>query len=71
MLAIPSLPRSKRGGALAMLSWTLSLVLGPTLTAAASAADYYVRDLPGAPEGHLLKMHAGYVPNDCKCCRYY
>jgi hypothetical protein len=29
---------------------------------AASASDYYVQSLPGAPEGvPLLKMHAGYV----------
>jgi carboxypeptidase D len=27
-----------------------------------TAADYYVHSLPGAPEGPLLKMHAGYVP---------
>lgn len=56
---MPSLVRSKRGGALAMLSWTISLVLGPTLAAASSAADYYVHSLPGAPDGPLLKMHAG------------
>lgn len=45
--------------ALAMLSWALSLALGPGLAAAASAADYYVHSLPGAPENPLLKMHAG------------
>lgn len=27
---------------------------------AKSAADYFVRSLPGAPEGPLVKMHAGY-----------
>ncbi|KAJ5740963.1 hypothetical protein N7493_000835 [Penicillium malachiteum] len=64
MLFVPSLPRSKRGGAMAMLSWSLSLVLGPTLAAAASAADYYVHDLPGAPAGPLLKMHAGHIEVD-------
>ena len=26
-----------------------------------TAADYYVKSLPGAPAGPLLKMHAGYV----------
>ncbi|KAJ5622841.1 hypothetical protein N7490_011446 [Penicillium lividum] len=55
--------RRSKGGALAMLSWTLSL-LGPTLAAAASQADYYVHDLPGAPEGPLLKMHAGHIEVD-------
>ena len=47
------------------LSWTASLLLLlsiPSVVAAKSAksaADYYVRSLPGAPEGPLLKMHAG------------
>lgn len=45
--------------ALAMLSWALFLALGPGLAAAASAADYYVHSLPGAPDNPLLKMHAG------------
>lgn len=44
-----------------MATWALSTLL--LLTAnpanAQSAADYYVRSLPGAPEGPLLKMHAG------------
>ena len=26
-----------------------------------TAADYFVHSLPGAPDGPLLKMHAGYV----------
>lgn len=56
---MPSLARSRRGGVLTMLSWTISLVLGPVLATASSAADYYVHSLPGAPEGPLLKMHAG------------
>lgn len=59
MLPMPSLGRLKRGVALSMLSWTLSLVLGPALATANSAADYYVQSLPGAPDGPLLKMHAG------------
>lgn len=43
-----------------MLSWALSLLLlNPAAVAAQSAADYYVRSLPGAPNGPLLKMHAG------------
>lgn len=44
-----------------MLLWSLSLLLAPALAAASSAADYYVHSLPGAPEGPLLKMHAGLV----------
>ncbi|KAK0626294.1 pheromone-processing carboxypeptidase KEX1 [Immersiella caudata] len=37
------------------ISWTAPLV------AAKSAADYFVHSLPGAPEGPLLKMHAGHI----------
>lgn len=47
-----------------MLSWGLSLLLAPTLTAALSAADYYVHDLPGEPKDPLLKMHAGHIEVD-------
>lgn len=61
---MPSPARSKRGGALAILSWTLSLVLSPVLSAASSASDYYVHDLPGVPDGPLLKMHAGHIEVD-------
>lgn len=44
-----------------LVSWLLSLLLivNPAFVSAATAADYYVRSLPGAPEGPLLKMHAG------------
>lgn len=28
-----------------------------------TAADYFVHSLPGAPDGPLLKMHAGYGPS--------
>ncbi len=38
---------------------SLLLLLNPTAVSAQSAADYYVKSLPGAPEGPLLKMHAG------------
>ncbi|KAK3500226.1 Alpha/Beta hydrolase protein [Neurospora hispaniola] len=37
------------------LSWTSSFV------AAAGSADYFVHDLPGAPDGPLVKMHAGHI----------
>lgn len=33
----------------------------PLITCAKSASDYYVSSLPGAPEGPLLKMHAGHI----------
>lgn len=53
----------KENGAASFLlvTWLLSLlfIVNPTLVSAATAADYYVRSLPGAPEGPLLKMHAG------------
>jgi hypothetical protein len=41
---------------------SLVLALSAPASAEKSAADYYVHSLPGAPEGPLLKMHAGYVP---------
>ncbi|GLA41207.1 cell death protease [Aspergillus niger] len=49
-----------------MASWLLStlLFLSPSLVSAKSAADYYVHSLPGAPEGPLLKMHAGHIEVD-------
>jgi hypothetical protein len=42
--------------------WSLlSISLWPSLAMAQkSAADYFVHSLPGAPDGPLLKMHAGY-----------
>ena len=36
------------------LSWTATLA-----AADKAAGDYFVRSLPGAPEGPLVKMHAG------------
>ncbi|KAL4814016.1 pheromone-processing carboxypeptidase kex1 [Aspergillus spinulosporus] len=42
----------------------LSLLLNPVAVLAQSAADYYVESLPGAPEGPLLKMHAGHIEVD-------
>ncbi|PGH05614.1 hypothetical protein AJ80_08306 [Polytolypa hystricis UAMH7299] len=47
--------------------WVLTaLVLASPLSVYAekSAADYYVRSLPGQPEGPLLKMHAGHIEVD-------
>ncbi|KAL3459953.1 pheromone-processing carboxypeptidase kex1 [Aspergillus heterothallicus] len=59
-------PRSARGSwlSLPLLStWalSLSLLLNSAAVTAQSAADYYVSSLPGAPEGPLLKMHAGHI----------
>ncbi len=31
----------------------------PIMAANRAAGDYFVQSLPGAPEGPLLKMHAG------------
>jgi len=36
----------------------------PALAVAKTQADYFIRDLPGAPEGPLLKMHAGHIEVD-------
>ncbi|KAL1975643.1 hypothetical protein VTN31DRAFT_4035 [Thermomyces dupontii] len=42
-----------------------ALLLGSAVGAQAqAAADYFVRSLPGQPEGPLLKMHAGHVEVD-------
>lgn len=40
----------------------LSLALSGLAGADKSAGDYFVHELPGAPEGPLIKMHAGCVP---------
>ncbi|KAI9039521.1 serine-type carboxypeptidase kexA [Aspergillus affinis] len=61
--------RKEKGAASFLaVSWLLSLlfIMNPTLISAATAADYYVRSLPGAPEGPLLKMHAGHIEVDEK-----
>ncbi|PQE27534.1 serine carboxypeptidase protein [Rutstroemia sp. NJR-2017a BBW] len=39
----------------------LSASLMPSVTNAATAGDYFVHSLPGAPDGPLLKMHAGHI----------
>lgn len=41
--------------------WTfLLLLVVPVIQADKTAADYFISSLPGAPDGPLLKMHAGY-----------
>lgn len=48
---------------MATLLGLISVSLMPSMALAAdkTAADYFVHSLPGAPDGPLLKMHAGYV----------
>ncbi|KAH8596330.1 pheromone-processing carboxypeptidase kex1 [Bisporella sp. PMI_857] len=40
--------------------WGISLIF-PSTGLAQTAADYFVHSLPGAPDGPLLKMHAGHI----------
>ena len=44
-----------------LLHVALVLFAATVSSADKTAADYYVKSLPGAPAGPLLKMHAGYV----------
>ncbi|RVX74172.1 Pheromone-processing carboxypeptidase KEX1 [Exophiala mesophila] len=47
-----------------ILPWALAaLLVMPKSTSAAdkTASDYYVKSLPGQPDGPLLKMHAGHI----------
>ena len=44
-----------RWGLLPLLLWAYMI------SAEKKASDYYVHSLPGAPDGPLLKMHAGCV----------
>ncbi len=41
------------------LIWVLLAPMLAVVAAEKTAADYFVESLPGAPEGPLLKMHAG------------
>ncbi|EEP80880.1 hypothetical protein UREG_05722 [Uncinocarpus reesii 1704] len=40
------------------------ILASSAFASAKCAADYYVRSLPGQPEGPLLKMHAGHIEVD-------
>lgn len=53
--------RQRRAGL--ALAWILTYIWTCPLMAHGDkmAADYFVHSLPGAPDGPLLKMHAGYV----------
>jgi carboxypeptidase D len=46
---------------LAVCSLLSLSALIPAALADKTAADYFVHSLPGAPDGPLLKMHAGYA----------
>lgn len=45
------------------MSWllTICLLAIPAWSADKTAADYFVKSLPGQPKGQLLKMHAGHI----------
>lgn len=47
----------------ALRLWTCLEVLScsPASATGKAAADYYVKSLPGQPDGPLLNMHAGYL----------
>ena len=70
-----STPRSRlrsAGDITTTICALLLLIALPSVAVAdKSAGDYFVHSLPGAPDGHLLKMHAGYVSaerlSDCLC----
>ncbi|KAI1357360.1 Alpha/Beta hydrolase protein [Xylaria arbuscula] len=49
-------PLARWGAALCALASSIAFV-----QAEPSAGDYYVHSLPGAPEGDLVKMHAGHI----------
>ncbi|KAL4930042.1 serine-type carboxypeptidase kexA [Aspergillus undulatus] len=57
---------SRRTSGSLFSAWALSLffLLSPVVTLAQSAADYYVKSLPGVPQGPQLKMHAGHIEVD-------
>ena len=42
----------------------LLLQVWQAVAADKNAGDYYIKSLPGQPDGPLLKMHAGYVSAD-------
>lgn len=50
-----------------LLSSVFAMLSIPRANAEQNAADFFVRSLPGAPDGPLLKMHAGYGL-DLACC---
>lgn len=56
------LDRRKGSWLTAWSFWVMAAVLfGVPLASAKTQADYFVKSLPGQPDGPLLKMHAGYV----------
>lgn len=63
---VPCLLNGVRRASLRLFPSTMRLLISALLLGSAvgaqaqAAADYFVRSLPGQPEGPLLKMHAGY-----------
>ncbi|KAL2269140.1 hypothetical protein VTJ83DRAFT_3986 [Remersonia thermophila] len=53
-------PWRRLSALVAALSLSLSWAVAP-VAADKAAADYFVHSLPGAPEGPLVKMHAGHI----------
>lgn len=54
-------PHRNRPGLLATCCFLSASLFTTSAMADKSAGDYFVHSLPGAPEGPLLKMHAGSV----------
>ena len=52
-------PRIRTFSSLRLLILLSITLYSCCVIAAQSASDYYVRSLPGQPEGPLLEMHAG------------
>ncbi|ELR06609.1 Cell death protease [Pseudogymnoascus destructans] len=64
-MRLSSMPFGGLGGTGLSICAILSMLSLPsTAVTAKSAGDYFVHSLPGAPEGPLLKMHAGFVEVD-------
>lgn len=62
-MTIPTLDLSRLSST-SISAWLLNsiavlLLVQASVRADKSAADYFIRSLPGQPEGPLLKMHAG------------
>ncbi|KAG9246446.1 pheromone-processing carboxypeptidase kex1 [Calycina marina] len=56
-----SLPVARTAASALSAIWGIPMLLSSALAAEQSAADFYVHSLPGAPDGPLLKMHAGHI----------
>lgn len=63
--SITGLDRRKSGALATWSHWLLAFILLSVPFASAQQSkkqsDYFVKSLPGQPDGPLRKMHAGYV----------